>query len=146
MSDASMRTRKRTKNMKKQGKNFTASSIGDIRKLGRVTLHEELALTGCEISINELPAGVGVPFVHAHKRNEEVYVILAGKGRFHIDGEEFDVEEGSVVRIDPEGARCITADARDPIRFICIQTDAKSLVQFTEGDGVPVDAKTTWMK
>ena len=40
--------------MNKTGKNYQASSVGDIQARGRVTLHNELALTGSEISINEL--------------------------------------------------------------------------------------------
>jgi mannose-6-phosphate isomerase-like protein (cupin superfamily) len=131
--------------MTKEGKNYKAVSIGDIKTLGRVTLNDKLALTGSEISINELPAGVSVPFVHSHKRNEEVYIVLNGKGKFHVDGDEFEVEEGSVIRIDPAGARCVTADAKSPIRYICIQTEAKSLVQFTQNDGVPVESKPTWL-
>ena len=42
----------------------------------RTELHDVLGLTGAEISINNLPAGVGVPFVHSHKKNEEIYIIL----------------------------------------------------------------------
>jgi mannose-6-phosphate isomerase-like protein (cupin superfamily) len=132
--------------MKKTGTNYKASSIGDISKLRRVTLHDELELTGSEISINELPAGVSIPFVHRHKRNEEVYLILKGKGKFHIDGDEFEVEEGCVIRIDPAGARCLKADDQTPIRYICIQTERNSLVQFTENDGIGVESKSTWLK
>ena len=46
----------------------------------RVELHDSLALTGAEVSINHLPAGAGVPFVHSQKQNEEIYGILSGKG------------------------------------------------------------------
>ena len=126
-------------------KNYQVSSLGEVQALGRVTLNEQLTLTGSEISINELPAGVSVPFVHAHERNEEVYIVLAGKGKFYIDGDEFDVEAGSVVRVDPAGARCITADRESSMRFICIQTEANSLMQFTQNDGIPVDAKPSWL-
>lgn len=132
--------------MKKMGKNYKVSSIGDIQTLGRVTLKGELALTGSEISINELPPGVSVPFVHSHKRNEEVYIILKGKGEFYVDGDEFGVEEGSVLRVDPAGARCLRADGRTAIRYICIQTEANSLVQFTQDDGVMSEAKPSWLK
>jgi mannose-6-phosphate isomerase-like protein (cupin superfamily) len=132
--------------MNRTGKNYQASSVGDIQPCGRAVLHDELSLTGSEISINEMPPGVSVAFAHAHKRNEEVYVILKGKGRFYVDGDEFEVEEGAVVRVDPAGARCITADSQSPIRYICIQTEAKSLVQFTQGDGVMSEAKPTWLK
>ena len=48
--------------------NYAKINIGSE---GRVELHDELALTGAEISVNRLPAGAGVPFVHAHKNNEE---------------------------------------------------------------------------
>ena len=129
----------------KTGKNFKASSIGEISKVGRVTLHEELGLTGSEVSINNLPAGVSVPFVHAHKQNEELYIILKGKGQFYIDGEEFAVVEGDVLRLDPAAARCVKADADSSLSYICIQTQAGSLKGFTETDGVPVEAKPSWL-
>ena len=49
---------------------------------------EKLGLTGAEVSINQLPAGAGVPFVHAHRNNEEIYGIIAAyrnaSGRFGI--------------------------------------------------------------
>lgn len=131
--------------MEKAGKNYQVSSLGDVQSLGRVTLNEKLTLTGSEVSVNELPAGVSVPFVHSHKRNEELYIVLSGKGILYVDGDEFGVEAGDVVRIDPAGARCIKADSETSIRFICIQTEAKSLVQFTAADGVPVEAKPTWL-
>jgi len=132
--------------MNTTGKNYKATSIGDIQAKGRVTLHNELALTGSEISINELPPGVSVPFNHSHQRNEEVYIVVKGKGRFHVDGDEFAVAEGSVIRVDPAGQRCITADSQSSLRYICIQTEAKSLVQFTEGDGVILETKPSWLK
>lgn len=126
-------------------RHYQVSTTGDIQALGRVTLNEQLMLTGSEISINELPAGASVPFVHTHKRNEEVYIILSGKGRFYIDGDEFNVEAGNVIRIDPAGARCITANSESSIRFMCIQTEAGSLKQYTQNDGIPVDARPTWL-
>lgn len=42
-------------------KNYTKTNIGNE---GRTELHNTLGLTGAEISINSLPAGAGVPFVH----------------------------------------------------------------------------------
>lgn len=132
--------------MNKTGKNYKASTVGNLNPGGRVVLHDELALTGSEVSVNQLPPGASIPFVHAHKRNEEVYLVLQGKGRFYIDGDEFEVAEGSVIRIDPAGARCLTADGQTPLRYVCIQTEARSLVQFTEGDGVILETKPSWLK
>ena len=71
---------------------------------------------------------------------------MKGKGRFHVDGDEFEVAEGSVIRVDPAGQRCITADTQTPIRYVCIQTEARSLVQFTEQDGVILENKPSWLK
>ena len=126
------------------GKNYCTTSIGDIQQLGRVTLHDELKLTGSEISINEFPADRSVPFVHTHTQNEEIYIILKGKGQFYIDGEEFSVIEGDVIRVDPAGARCIKADRESPVRYICIQTKVGSLAQFTQNDGMPAEGKPSW--
>ena len=44
--------------MEKTGKNYKLSVI---EKIGRDTFNKKLALTGAEISINELPAGEVVP-------------------------------------------------------------------------------------
>jgi len=62
----------------------------------------------------------------------------------YIDGDEFEVGAGDVLRIDPAGERCITADEHSSIKFICIQTEANSLVQFTQNDGIPSNAKPSW--
>lgn len=69
----------------------------------RVELHDSLALTGAEVSINHLPAGAGVPFVHSHKQNEEIYGILSGKGFITIDGEKIELQAGDWLRIAPDG-------------------------------------------
>lgn len=125
--------------------NYQSIALGDITTLGRVTLNEALALTGSEVSINELPAGISVPFVHAHQQNEEVYLILSGKGVFFLDGEEITVSAGDALRVDPKARRCLKADAGSALRFVCIQTRAGSLSQFTETDGVPADGKPSWL-
>lgn len=82
--------------------NYAKTNIGNE---GRVELHDTLSLTGAEISINDLPAGANVPFVHSHKNNEEVYGILSGKGKVIIDGEEIALTAGDWVRIAPVAKR-----------------------------------------
>ncbi|ATB68781.1 hypothetical protein SJPD1_0666 [Sulfurospirillum diekertiae] len=131
--------------MNPSGKNYSVRSLGNVTSLGRIELHEALSLTGSEVTINELPSGVSVPFVHAHKNNEEVYVVLSGKGWLYIDGDEFEIKEGDAFRIDPNGARCIKADNASALRFICIQAKANSLEGFTQTDGIAVDVKPTWL-
>ena len=78
--------------------NYTKTTIG---KENRIELHEKLSLTGAEISLNELPAGANVPFVHSHKENEEIYGILSGNGKAIIDGEEISLSTGDWLKIAP---------------------------------------------
>lgn len=103
---------------------------------GRVELHDTLSLTGAEISINDLPAGANVPFVHSHKNNEEVYGILSGKGKVIIDGEEIALTAGDWVRIAPVAKRQFFAAEDEGISFVCIQTKENSLEGFTADDAV----------
>ena len=56
--------------------NYKKTNVGNE---GRTELHEALSLTGAEVSINTLPAGASVPFVHSHKNNEEIYGVITGK-------------------------------------------------------------------
>ena len=108
----------------------------NIENEGRVELHDTLSLTGAEISINNLPAGANVPFVHSHKNNEEVYGILSGKGKVIIDGEEIALTAGDWVRIAPAAKRQFLAAEDEGISFVCIQTKENSLEGFTADDAV----------
>lgn len=102
----------------------------------RVELHDKIGLTGAEISVNFLPAGAAVPFVHAHKQNEEVYIVLEGKGRMVIDGESVDLSANDYLRVSPAAKRQLFADSGAGIRYICIQTKAGSLEGYTSEDGI----------
>ena len=113
--------------------NYAKTNIGNE---GRVELHKTLSLTGAEISINNLPAGANVPFVHSHKTNEEVYGILAGKGKVIVDGEEVSLTAGDWVRVSPIAKRQFFAADNEGISFVCIQTKENSLEGFTVDDAV----------
>ncbi len=113
--------------------NYTKTNIGNEC---RVELHKTLSLTGSEISINNLPAGASVPFIHSHKNNEEVYGILSGKGKVIIDGEEMSLSTGDFIRISPSAKRQFFASENEGISYICIQTKENSLEGFTADDAV----------
>lgn len=100
----------------------------------RTELHDKLGLTGAEISVNTLPAGASVPFIHAHKANEEIYFVLSGKGKAVIDGDEVALSEGDWIRIAPAGKRQFFASSDSPISYICIQVKAGSLGAYTADD------------
>lgn len=115
---------------------------------GRTELHELLSLSGTEVSINNLPAGVSIPFVHAHTNNEELYIVLSGKGSFFVDGEEFLISEGDCLRVDPKGERCLKAADDSALRYLCIQSRAGSLQRYTMSDGIISEEfkKPSWLK
>ena len=113
--------------------NYTKTTIG---KENRIELHEKLSLTGAEISLNKLPAGANVPFVHSHKENEEIYGILSGKGKAIIDGEEISLSTGDWLKIAPAAKRQFFASDISGITYICIQVKEKSLEHFTAEDAV----------
>lgn len=100
----------------------------------RIELHDRLALTGAEVSLNDLPAGAGVPFVHSHKQNEEIYLILSGKGQIVLDGETVELAAGDCLRVAPAAKRQLSAATDEGIRFVCIQAKENSLEQFTAND------------
>jgi len=102
----------------------------------RTELHDKLGLTGAEISINHLPAGAGVPFVHSHKANEEIYIILSGRGRAVVDGNTVELATGDIVRISPEGKRQFFAADDTEISYACIQVKAGSLDAYTADDAI----------
>jgi mannose-6-phosphate isomerase-like protein (cupin superfamily) len=140
--------------MTTHGRHFSAEHIGPLETLlerdflgfhGKYFIGKELGLTGCEVSLNRLPAGKGMPFVHAHKKNEELYIVLGGSGIFYADGEEFAIQEGSLVRVAPEGERAFKAGDED-LYFICIQAEAGSLTQATLEDGIRLpEVPTSWI-
>lgn len=114
-------------------KNYSKVSIAQD---ARVELHDKLSLTGAEVSINNLPAGVSVPFIHSHKHNEEIYVILAGKGKVMIDGEIVELTAGDWVRISPVAKRQFSAAEDSAVSFACIQVKENSLEGYTMDDAV----------
>lgn len=102
----------------------------------RTELHDKLCLTGAEISINNLPAGAGVPFAHAHKKNEEIYVVLSGEGKTVIDGETVELKAGDWIRISPAAKRQFSAAEDSAISFACIQVKENSLEEYTRDDAI----------
>lgn len=114
-------------------KNYAKTNAGTD---ARTELHETLSLTGAEISINNLPAGANVPFIHSHQQNEEIYGILSGKGKVIIDGEDVCLTAGDWLRISPAAKRQFFAANDSDISYICIQVKENSLENFTANDAV----------
>ena len=113
--------------------NYTKINVGNEN---RAELHDKLALTGAEVSINRLPAGAGVPFVHSHQHNEEIYGILSGKGSVVLDGETVQLTAGDWLKVAPAAKRQFSAAGDSGMTFVCIQVKEHSLAGFTADDAV----------
>jgi mannose-6-phosphate isomerase-like protein (cupin superfamily) len=143
------------------GQNFAVADMGLFSELrqftfelpenhlkleGKLFLKQILALTGSEISFNNLPPKTSVPFYHKHRLNEEIYIFIRGQGEFQVDGFVFSVGEGTVVRVDPEGERCIRniSDGED-LCWIVIQSRAGSYSDHTIQDGFGIQKRVSWV-
>ena len=140
--------------------NYTAIQTGPLDKLlhrewplphsdkparGKFFLKEFLGLTGMQVSLNQLPAGKGTPFIHSHKENEELYLFFGGQGELLVDGDLIPVTEGSAVRISVNGERAIrnTSQTED-LFFIVVQAKEGSLSQHTFDDGIRSKQAPPW--
>jgi mannose-6-phosphate isomerase-like protein (cupin superfamily) len=113
---------------------------------GKVFIGEMINSTGAEISFTVIPPKTEIPFIHQHKNHEEIYIFLKGSGQFQVDGSVFDVSEGSVIRISPEGKRTYRNNSENPLIFLCIQNWAGSLDNFTVEDGFLAEGVKLWNK
>ena len=126
-----------------ESKNFKAINIGEFSSVkdfangdmkGKVFLKDLIGSSSCEVSITSLPANTELPFFHSHKENEEIYIILKGKGKFQVDDKVFPISEGSVVRVDPHGKRSMINTSNEDMVYIVVQAKQNSLKQWTITD------------
>ncbi|MEH2077908.1 MAG: cupin domain-containing protein [Nostoc sp.] len=143
------------------GQNFAVTDLGlffqlrqfmfeapesHLKAEGKIFLKQILDLSSAEISFNNLSPKKSVPFYHKHRLNEEIYIFVKGKGEFQVDDCVFSVGEGTVVRVDPEGERCIRniSDIED-LCWIVIQSRVGSYPDHTIEDGLSVQKRVSWV-
>ena len=111
---------------------------------GKLFLRERVGLTGMEVSLNSLRPGAALPFLHAHREHEELYLFLSGSGEFLVDGERFAVQAGSVVKVDPPGKRSWRNTGAEPLIYVVIQAKAGSVTCDTIKDGQALADAVPW--
>ena len=123
--------------LQKSTEGYSVASVGNLDKFeGKAFVKDVLGTTSVELSFGSLAPGETVPFFHRHKQNEEVYVVLRGKGVFVLDNAEIPVESDSVIRVAPQVSRNTKNTGSEPLVYICIQGKADSLEQYTMTDGI----------
>lgn len=139
--------------------NYTAINIGSLfaltdhptkagekEKQGKIFIKDAAGLTGTEISLTALPPKTELPFFHAHKENEEVYIFIKGKGVFQVDDDLFDISEGSIVKVSPKGERSLYNSSDEEMVYLVVQAKENSLTQYTAEDGVLIQREGNWKK
>ncbi|AFY60896.1 cupin domain-containing protein [Synechococcus sp. PCC 6312] len=145
----------------KTGENFAMADFGGFQQLrqyvfepaevpvsveGKIFLKQVLDLTSAEISLNNLPPNKSIPFYHTHRVNEEIYIFVQGEGEFQVDQVMFGVREGTIIRVDPAGERCIRniSDTQD-LCYIVIQSQHNSYLFHTIQDGTALKKRVSWV-
>lgn len=138
--------------------NFSAINIGKLNELnnyvlelapevkipGKVFGGTALGATGGEFSFQVFQPGTETGFLHTHKRHEELYFFLSGEGEFQVDGQVFHVQEGSVVRVTPNGRRSVRNNGTAPLTMLCVQYRGNTFTAEDAADGVILDEPVKW--
>lgn len=139
--------------------NYTAVDLGSLDDLrnyslvhplskklieGKVFLKEPTKSTGTEISFNALLPHTEQPYFHIHRKNEETYIILNGFGYFQVDDDCFNIKQGSIIRVAPQGKRGIRNESDETMIYMVIQSKENSLEEYTTGDGERVPFEPKW--
>ena len=115
--------------------NATAVDFGKLNEINEYVLE-----LGPEMKI----PGTETGFIHTHKTHEELYFFLSGKGEFQVDGEVFNVEEGSVVRVAPAGKRSVRNNGKEPLLMLCVQYLGNTFTNEDAADGIILNEKVEW--
>ena len=93
----------------------------DLKNLPKWLTHlkNDLVLNALGLTVVRLPAGKGYTFMHQHKEQEEVYIIIDGKGIIHINGQDIPISRGDFINVFPESKRALKADDDSDLIYIC---------------------------
>lgn len=86
-----------------------------IRELLHPSLHDVRNQSLAEATI---PPGHTTQ-LHRHRRTEEIYHVIAGRGRMTLAGASFEVTCGDSVLIAPGAPHCIEVRGPDLLRILC---------------------------
>ena len=125
-------------------KDYTLELGPEIRIPGKVFGGQNLGATGGEFSFQVFAPGQETGFLHTHRNHEELYFFLSGKGEFQVDGKVFPVEEGSVVRVAPEGKRSVRNNGSEPLVMLCVQYRGNTFTSDDAVDGNILNEPVKW--
>jgi len=84
-----------------------------------VRLRAELGVTG--FGLNQIVLHPGQRGrIHAHERQEEVYLVLEGTLSLFVEGEEATLERGELIRVAPGAKRQLVNRGPGPLHLLAI--------------------------
>ena len=106
---------------------------------------------GVGFSFVRYKPGEGATYVHRHKVQEEVFIIMRGTGSTVLDGKRMTMPEGRMIRVGPMVYRALGNDSkRDVVYMILGAVPPKNFPlggRTLLGDGIPNRKKVPrWKK
>jgi uncharacterized cupin superfamily protein len=103
---------------------YTLRRIDDLASInhGAVKLAgDDLGVQSFGLQVLDFPGGFAdyPEHDHAHDRQEEVYVVLAGSAEFEISGERARADAGTMLRVDADARRTLVPGP-DGVRLLAI--------------------------
>ncbi len=75
---------------------------------------------GCSLAV--VPAGKTMFPYHSHHANEEMFVVLSGRGTLRHDGQEYPIRQGDVIAAPVGSAHQIRNTSDAELRYLSIRT------------------------
>jgi mannose-6-phosphate isomerase-like protein (cupin superfamily) len=94
---------------------FTTKDGSEIREL---LAHRNSCIRKQSLAEARLPVGAGTT-PHYHAATEEIYYILAGRGRMQVGGDSQDVGPGDAIAIPPNQVHTIANTGPTMLTFLC---------------------------
>jgi mannose-6-phosphate isomerase-like protein (cupin superfamily) len=106
---------------------------GEMRMMSHEMDTEQVALT-----YRRMPAQTGGKgsYGHAHKTQEELYLVLSGTLQFKLDDDVVDVPAQTAVRVAPEVVRSVWNEGPDDVELVIASVkvaDARADATYVEG-------------
>lgn len=62
------------------------------------------------LGLIRIPPGEGYSFTHSHRKQEEVYIVIEGRGSISVNNELIELVPGDLVRVSASARRALKAD------------------------------------
>ncbi len=96
-------------------------------------------------NVTVIPPGKCAFPYHAHRVNEELFVVLEGRGSVRINGELHPIRTGDCICLPPgpESAHQFVNDSSLPLRYLAVSTmELPEIVEFPDSGKISVTAGT----